>query len=133
MRSPSIKSYPVSLYWDTRAEYYVAEIPDIPTCAADGPTPADALAALEATFAVMKEAYAEEQMALPSPREALPLEAFGKAAEVLNVSRVAERAGISPQTLASKLQRGTPLKPDEARAISRALREAGLQITTKAS
>jgi len=133
MRSPSIKNYPVTLYWDTRAGYYVAEIPDIPTCAADGPTPAEALAALESTFAVMKEAYAEEKLSLPKPKDALSLETLGKAAEVLNVSRVAQRAGISPQTLASKLQRGTPLKSDEARAISRALHDVGLQLAAKAS
>ena len=133
MRNQSIKNYPVTLYWDTRAAYYVAEIPDIPTCAADGPTPAEALAALESTFAVMKEAYSEEKLALPKPKDALPLETLGKAAEVLNVSRVAQRAGISPQTLASKLQRGTPLKPDEARAIARALHDAGLQFAAKAS
>ena len=53
MRNLSFKNYPVTLYWDARAGYYVAEIPDIPTCAADGPTPAEALAALESTFAVM--------------------------------------------------------------------------------
>ncbi len=133
MRSPSIKNYPVTLYWDTRAGYYVAEIPDIPTCAADGPTPAEALAALESTFAVMKEAYAEEKLSLPKPKDALSLETLAKAAEVLNVSRVAQRAGISPQTLASKLQRGTPLKSDEARAISRALHDVGLQLAAKAS
>jgi len=133
MRTPSIKNYPVTLYWDTRAGYYVAEIPDIPTCAADGATPAEALAALESTFAVMHAAYAGEKLALPTPKDALPLKTLGKAADVLNVSRVAQRAGISPQTLASKLLRGTPLKPDEARAISRALRDAGLHLGAKAS
>lgn len=128
MRSHSIKDYAVSLTWDDRAGYYVAEIPDISTCSADGPTPADAIAALEETFAVMKEAYAEEKLAFPHPKEALPVATLGKAADVLNVSRVAQRAGISPQTLASKLQRGTPLKPAEARAISRALNAVGLHL-----
>lgn len=133
MRPHSIKDYAVSLYWDPRAGYYVAEIPDIPTCAADGATPAEAIAALESTFAVMKEAYAEGKLALPMPKDALPLEILGKAADVLNMSRVAQRAGMSPQTLASKLQRGSPLKRGEARAISRALLAAGLQLGVKAS
>lgn len=133
MRNLSFKHYPVMLYWDARAGYYVAEIPDIPTCAADGPTPAEALAALESTFAVMKEAYFEEKLPLPRPKDTLPVETLGKAAEVLNLSRIAQRSGISPQTLASKLQRRTPLKPAEARAISRTLHDVGLQFTVKAS
>ncbi len=133
MRSRSIKDYEVSLYYDSRAGYYVAEIPSIPTCAADGPTPAAAIAALETTFAVMKEAYAEEKLSLPEPTAALPVEVLSRASEVLNMSQVAQRAGISPQTLASKLQRLTPLKPSEARAISRALSQSGVRVIAKAS
>lgn len=133
MRTPSLKDYAISLYWDTRAGYYVAEVPAIPTCAADGATPADAIAALEITFAIMKEAYSDEKLSLPKPADTLPVATLGRASEVLNLSQVAQRAGMSPQTLASKLQRGTPLKPDEARAISRALHAAGLYLGAKAS
>ena len=123
----------MSLYYDTRAGYYVAEIPNIPTCAADGATPAEAIAALETTFAVMKEAYAEEKIALPEPKATLPVESLNRAAEVLNMSSLALRAGMSPQTLASKMQRGTPLKPSEARSITRALGTLGLHVSAKAS
>jgi predicted RNase H-like HicB family nuclease len=133
MRSRSFKDYEVALYYDPRAGYYVAEIPNIPTCAADGPTPAEAIAALETTFAVMKEAYAEEKLTLPQPKAALPVESLNRAADVLNMSRVAQRAGMSPQTLASKMQRGTPLKPGEARRITRALGAAGVHVAAKAS
>jgi predicted RNase H-like HicB family nuclease len=63
----TIKGYTIQVYCDERAEYFVAEIPDIPTCAAVGATQSEALANLKATFAVMKEAYVEERLPLPAP------------------------------------------------------------------
>ena len=70
MRHTSTEEYAVTLRWDSRARYYVAEIPDIPTCAADGHTEADAIAALEATFALVKKAYADKELRLPKPTNA---------------------------------------------------------------
>ncbi len=54
---PNIKDYKIHVYWDSRAQYFVAEIP---TCAADGASPAEAISNLLETFEVLKEAYAEE-------------------------------------------------------------------------
>jgi predicted RNase H-like HicB family nuclease len=61
----SFKDYDVRLYWDDRASYFVAEVAEIPTCAADGTTPSEALANLEGTFAILKRAYAEQKLSLP--------------------------------------------------------------------
>jgi len=44
------------------------------------------------------------------------------------MAELARRAGIKPATLEAKLRRGSQLKVDEAVAIERALREAGLQV-----
>src|SRR5665213_3597801 len=124
----TIKDYDVHVYWDDRAEYFVAEVPEIPTCAGDGTTQAEAMANLEETFAVLKEAYAEEGLPIPQPKPELPISVQQLLAlsDIVKISRLAELAGISGQTLATKLKRGTEFKIGEARKIARALKEHGL-------
>jgi predicted RNase H-like HicB family nuclease len=126
----TIKNYAVQVYWDDRAEYFVAEIPEIPTCAADGTTPAEALSNLEQTFAVMKEAYHEDRLTLPEPDTDHPLsvEKLSELSELVKVARLAELAGLPGQTLAAKLKRKTPFSAAEARRLARALREHGLAL-----
>jgi predicted RNase H-like HicB family nuclease len=67
----TIKDYVVQVYWDKRGGYFVAEIPEILTCAADGPTQAEAMANLEEAFVVMREAYAEDGLLLPKPNSSM--------------------------------------------------------------
>jgi predicted RNase H-like HicB family nuclease len=126
----TIKDYDVHVYWDDRAEYFVAEVPEIPTCAADGPTPSEAIANLEETFAVVKESYAEEGMSVPAPKPALPIsvQELSALTDIVKISRLAELAGISGQTLATKLKRRTEFSVSEARKIARALKDYGLTL-----
>lgn len=125
-----IRDYQANVYWDEAGPYFVAEIPEIPFCAADGKTVAEAYSNLEETFAVVKEAYAEDGEEIPAPQPKLPVtaEALSTASSVLKISQVAEMAGIPPQTLHAKLERKAELKPDEARRISSVLASQGIRI-----
>lgn len=129
----TIKDYDVLVYWDARAEYFVAEISEIPTCAADGTTLAEAIANLEETFAILKETYAEEGLTLPKPHPELSIsvQQLSALSDLVKISRLAELAGISGQTLATKIKRGTEFKASEARKITRALKKHGLVISQK--
>jgi predicted RNase H-like HicB family nuclease len=129
-RPTTIKDYDVHVYWDSRAEYYVAEIPEIYSCAADGPTQSEAVSNLEETFAVLKEAYVEEKLNFPTPSPALPIsiQELSALSDVVKISRLAELAGIPGQTLATKLKRGTEFDAGQSRNIVRALGERGLAL-----
>jgi predicted RNase H-like HicB family nuclease len=128
----TIKDYDIHVYWDNRAEYFVAEIPEILTCAADGATQAEAVSNLEETFAVLKEAYAEEGFSIPRPNPELPISIreLSALSDVVKISRLAELAGIPGQTLATKLKRGTEFNVGESRKIARTLVERGLTLNT---
>lgn len=130
MPTNTIKDYAVQVYWDERAGYFVAEIPEIPTCAADGATQAEAMANLEETFAVLKEAYVEEGLTVPAPHpsRALSVQQLAGLSDLVKISKLAELAGIPGQTLATKLKRRTPFSIGESRSLSRALKEHGLAV-----
>jgi predicted RNase H-like HicB family nuclease len=127
----TIKDYDIHVYWDSRAEYFVAEIPEIFTCAADGATQVEAISNLEETFAVLKEAYAEEGLAIPTPKPELPISIreLSALADVVKISKLAQLAGIPGQTLATKLKRGTEFNIGESRKIARTLDERGLTLS----
>lgn len=126
----TIKDYPVQMYWDERAEYYVAEILEIPTSAADGTTATEAYANLEETFAVLKKAYQEEKLPFPASNSRLPVSVaeLTTASQLVKVAQIAKRAGIPVQTLATKVKRGTEFSVGESHKIARALSDYGVMI-----
>jgi predicted RNase H-like HicB family nuclease len=133
--TPTIKDYDVHVYWDERADYFVAEIQEIYTCAADGATQAEAVSNLGETFAVLKEAYLEEKLPFPAPKPELPLsvERLSALSDVVKISQLAKLSGISGQTLATKLKRGTEFSMSESRRLVRALGGHGLTLGSSAS
>jgi predicted RNase H-like HicB family nuclease len=66
----TIGGYAVTLTRDPVKKYWVAEIPDIPTCSSDGPTRVDAFANLERAFALLRREYRSSGLELPVPRAA---------------------------------------------------------------
>jgi predicted RNase H-like HicB family nuclease len=127
----TFKQYDIHVRWDSHAEYFVAEIQGICACAADGATRAEALANLEETFVVLKEAYSEYGLSFPDPRcdTRIIVGELRALSDVLKISRVAEHSGIPGQTLATKLRRLTELTHNEADRIALALDMQGLALS----
>jgi len=62
--------YEVKVYYSADDECYVAEIVEFIGCAADGPTPEEALANLRALKAIWMRAVVENGYSVPPPRRA---------------------------------------------------------------
>ena len=60
--------YEVILYWSKTDEAYIADVPELPGCAADGPTRQEALAAVEVVIAEWIETAKELGRPIPEPR-----------------------------------------------------------------
>ncbi len=57
--------YEVILYWSNEDQAFIAEVPELPGCAADGPTRQDALANVETVSAQWIETARELGRAIP--------------------------------------------------------------------
>jgi predicted RNase H-like HicB family nuclease len=60
--------YEVIIYWSAEAEAFIAEVPELPGCAADGPTYEKALANVQVIIAEWIETAKELGRAVPEPR-----------------------------------------------------------------
>jgi len=60
--------YQVVMYWSATDDAFVAEVPELPGCAADGPTYQDALAAVEVVIQEWIETAQEIGRPVPEPR-----------------------------------------------------------------
>jgi len=60
--------YDIILYWSAEDEAFIAEVPELPGCAADGPTRQDALANAEKVIAEWLETARELGRAIPKPK-----------------------------------------------------------------
>ena len=60
--------YEVILYWSQRDEAYIAIVPELAGCAADGPTRQEALSAVEVVIAEWIETAKELGRPIPEPR-----------------------------------------------------------------
>lgn len=65
--------YEVIIYWSNEDEAFIAEIPELPGCAADGRTPQEALANVQAVAKEWIETARELGRPIPEPRGRLLL------------------------------------------------------------
>lgn len=60
--------YEVIIYWSREDEAFIAEVPELPGCAADGPTYREALANVETVIREWLETAKEERRPIPAPK-----------------------------------------------------------------
>jgi len=60
--------YEIIIYWSAEDEAYIAEVPELPGCAADGPTYKQALANAEVVIREWIDTARELGRAIPEPR-----------------------------------------------------------------
>ena len=60
--------YEIILYWSDEDEAFIAEVPDLPGCAADGPTRQEALAAVEVVISEWLETARDLGRPVPKPK-----------------------------------------------------------------
>lgn len=118
--------YKINLEWSDTDEAWIADVPELPGCKADGPTPAEALAEAE----IVIEEWLEEAARInhPIPRPLPTIDAIVTASPYLNTSALARAIGLAPRTFAARLTNKTPLKKEEAEKLRDALAERNLAI-----
>ena len=67
MREESLR-YEVILYWSAEDAAFIAEVPELPGCAADGATYQDALTNVQRVIQEWLEAAREEGRPIPDPK-----------------------------------------------------------------
>ena len=65
---PTELRYEVILYWSDADQAYIAEVPELPGCAADGASYQEALAAVETVIAEWIETATQLGREIPKPR-----------------------------------------------------------------
>lgn len=111
--------YTITIRWSAEDECFIGEVPSLPGITADGDTPEEAAHEVRIALEAALETLESRGFPLPEPDQAL--EALHRFRSVVNVSALARKAGVNPNTLATKLRRGTRLTGEEAKRITAAL------------
>lgn len=114
-----INRYLTRIYWSDEDDAYIAEVPALPGCVAHGSTMQQAAKSVNVAMSLWLESAHRHGDPVPNPD--LVREEISRFAPILSVSKLARRAGINQNTLASKLRRSSPFTPRETKAILKAL------------
>lgn len=60
-------SYSIEVFWGEEDEVWIASVPDLPLCAAHGPTPHGAVAEVEVAIEAWLDAAQRDGRPIPSP------------------------------------------------------------------
>ena len=60
-------AYPIQAYWSHEDAAWIADVPDLPYCAAHGPTPHEAVTEVEQAVAAWLDAAKAAGRAVPEP------------------------------------------------------------------
>ena len=116
--------YQITVAWSEIDASFEARVPALKGCIAYGDTPEKAVKEVKIAAELWIEAVKKNGFEPPAADTAL--ERLSALAPVLNLSAVARAAGVSVQTLASKLSRGTALTAAEAEKIGGVLTAHGV-------
>ena len=114
-----INRYLTRIYWSDEDDAYIAEAPALPGCIAHGSTMQQAAKAMSIAMEIWIESARRHGDDIPEPD--LAREEIDRFAPILNIAKLARRAGIYQHTLASKIRRKSAFTKDEAKAILTAL------------
>ncbi len=65
---PRMQKYHINVFWSDRDGCWVADVPDLKSCAAFGDTPDEALAEVQTAMEAWLEVAQEEGHPIPTPR-----------------------------------------------------------------
>jgi predicted RNase H-like HicB family nuclease len=68
-RRKGTREYELHIYWDDQDQIFVAEVPELPGCAAHGDSRAEAMLNAEVAMANWIKAAQEIGLAIPTPRK----------------------------------------------------------------
>lgn len=118
--------YKINLEWSDDDQAWLATVPELPGCMADGPTPAEALAEAEVVIEEWLEEAARINHPIPAP---LPtIDHVITASPYLNTAALARAIGVAPRTFTARLANRTPLKKEEAEKLRASLAKHNLAL-----
>ena len=118
--------YPVRVYWSEIDNAYIADAVTLKGCCATGDTAEEAIREIETAMELWIESA--KIMGKELPRSNPTTESIIAAAPLINLSGLAQAAGLPKQTLMTKLRRGTQFTKQEQGKLNAALTSKGVRI-----
>ena len=120
MKKPIKYHYTATVHYSEEDEGYLAKIPAFENCIGFGETPAQAIEEAYDGLGGIIAVMGKEGIPLPSEDHTATL--LRNLKPFIKITQLAQRIGMQPSTLSSKVARGGPFKSDERLKIEQALK-----------